>query len=71
MVTLAINYLQYEQMQRYQANHQLLNYAEIIRRHRLSHFQLLVHKVISEALQTDQIEEVVQQFMPYAGWAVT
>ena len=71
VVTMAMNYLQYEQMQCYQANHQLLSYAEIIRRHRLSHFQLLVRKVISEALHTDQIEEVVQQFMPYAGWAVT
>jgi hypothetical protein len=71
VITLAMNYLQYEQMQRYQASHQLLSYTEIIRRHRLSHFQLLLRKVISEALQTDQIEEVVQQFMPYAGWAVT
>jgi len=71
VVTLAMNYLQYEQMQCYQAIQKLISFAEIIRRHRLSHFQLLLRKVIAEALQTDQIEEVVQQFMPIAGWAVT
>jgi hypothetical protein len=71
VVTLAINYLQYEQMQIYLDSQKLVNYAEIIRRHRLSHFQALLRKVISEALRTGQIEEVIQQFMPFAGWAVT
>jgi hypothetical protein len=71
VVTLAINYLQYEQMESYLDNQKLVSYAEIIRRHRLSHFQFLLRKVISEALRTGQIEEVIQQFMPVASWAVT
>jgi transposase len=71
VVTLAINYLQYEQMQSYAESQKLVNYAEIIRRHRLSHFQVLLRKVIGEALRTGQIEEVIQQFLPFASWAVT
>ena len=71
VVTLAINYLQYEQMQAYLDNQKVISYAEIIRRHRLSHFQLLLRKVIAEALRTGQIEEVIQQFLPVASWAVT
>jgi hypothetical protein len=71
VVTLAINYLQYEQMQAYLDNQKVISYAEIIRRHRLSHFQLLLRKVIADALRTGQIEEVIQQFLPVASWAVT
>lgn len=71
VVTLAINYLQYEQIQHYLHHQQVAPLAEIIRQHRLSHFQGLLRKVIQEVLRTGNIEEVIQQFLPYAGWAVT
>jgi transposase len=71
VVTLAMNYLQYEQIQAYLVTHQVVSLAELIRRHRLGHFQALLRKAIGEAIRTGQVEEVIQQFMPFAGWAVT
>ena len=71
VVTLAMNYLQYEQIQTYLSTHQLVPLAELIRRHRLSHFQALLRKEIGEAIRTGQVEEVIEQFMPFANWAVT
>jgi Transposase DDE domain len=71
VVTLAINYLQYEQMLIYLQTQQSLPLAEVIRQHRLRHFQGLLRSVIQEALSTGKIEEVIQQFLPVAGWAVT
>lgn len=49
----------------------ILNLGTIIRSHRLSHIQILLRTVIGEALRTGQIEEVIEEFMPYASWAVT
>jgi hypothetical protein len=71
VVTLAMNYLQYEQIQEYLETQQRINLAEVIRRHRLAHFQGLLRKVIGEALRTGQVEEVIQQFLPFTSWAVT
>jgi hypothetical protein len=71
VVTLAMNYLQYEQIQDYLQTHQRVSLAEIIRRHRLGHFQALLRRVVAEVLRTGQVEEVIQQFLPFAGWAVT
>lgn len=71
VVTLAINYLQYEHLQAYLRTRQSLPLAEILRLHRLDHFQGLLRLVIQEALRTGKIEEVIQQFLPVASWAVT
>lgn len=71
VVTLAMNYLQYEQCQAYLRTQQALPLAEIIRQHRLPHFQGLLRTVIREVLRTGQIEEVIQRFLPSASWAVT
>jgi hypothetical protein len=71
VVILAMNYLQYEQTLAYLQNQKLLTLAEVIRQHRLGHFQSLLRVVISEALRTRKTEEVIQRFMPCASWAVT
>jgi hypothetical protein len=71
MVILAMNYLQYEQTLIFLQNQKLLNLAEIIRQHRLGHFQGLLRTVINEVLRTGKTEEVIQHFMPFASWAVT
>ena len=71
VVTLAMNYLQYEHIQAYLQTQQSLPLAEILRQHRLRHFQGLLRTVIQEALRTGNIEEVIQQFLPVASWAVT
>jgi hypothetical protein len=71
VVTLAMNYLQYEQIQAYLSTQQIVSLAELIRRHRLGHFQALLRKAIGEAIRSGHIEEVIQQFLPFAGWAVT
>jgi hypothetical protein len=71
VVTLAMNYLQYEHLQAFLRTQQPLPLAEILRQHRLGHFQGLLRAVIQEALSTGKIEEVIQQFLPFAGWPVT
>ncbi len=71
VVTLAINYLQYEHLQAYLLTQQSLPLAEILRQHRLGHLQGLLRSVIQEALRTGKIEEVIKQFLPAPSWAVT
>jgi hypothetical protein len=71
VVTLAMNYLQYEHLQSYLTTQQPRSLAEIIRQHRLGHFQGLLRSVIQEALRTGKTEEVIQQFLPAVSWAVT
>ncbi len=71
VVTLAMNYLQYEHCQAYLRTQQSLPLAEIIRQHRLRHFQGLLRTVIHEVLRTGQVEEVIQRFLPAVSWAVT
>lgn len=71
VVTLAINYLQYEHLQAYLLTQQSLPLAEILRQHRLGHLQGLLRSVIQEALRTGKIEEVIKQFLPVPSWAVT
>jgi hypothetical protein len=71
VVTLAMNYLQYDHLQAYLHTQQSFPLAEILRQHRLSHFQGLLRTVIDQVLRTGKIEEVIQQFLPTASWAVT
>lgn len=71
VVTLAMNYLQYEQLQVYLRTQRHLPLAEFLRQHRLCHFQGLLRTLIQQVLRTGKIEEVIDQFLPVAGWAVT
>jgi hypothetical protein len=41
--------------------------AEVIRQYRLSHFRALLRRVIAEVLRTGQVDEVIEQFLPFAG----
>jgi hypothetical protein len=71
VVTLAMNYLQYQQIQCYLPNQPLINLAEVIRCHRIGHFQGLLRAAFQEVLRTGKTEEVIQQFLPLTSWAVT
>jgi hypothetical protein len=71
VVTLAINYLQFRLAQAYLENRSSASLADFIRQHRLEHFRLLLRSVISETLQTQQVEAAIQKLLPSAAWALT
>jgi len=70
-VTLvSLNYLQYQQAQRYLETSQLLPLADLIRQHRWLHLENTIRQIAQEALQTGNVEEVLRRHMPSAAWAV-
>ena len=71
VVTLAINYLQFRLAQAYLQNHSSAPLADFIRQHRLEHFRFLLRSVITETLETQQVEAAIQKLLPSAAWALT
>ncbi len=70
-VTLvSLNYLQYQQAQSYVETGQLPRLADLIRQHRWTHLENVIRRIAQEALQTGNVEEVLQRHMPSAAWAV-
>ena len=70
-VTLvSLNYLQYQQAQSYVETKTLPRLADLIRQHRWTHLENVIRRIAQEALQTGNVEEVLQRHMPSAAWAV-
>lgn len=70
-VTLvSINYLQFQQAQSYVETGKLPRLADLIRQHRWTHLETVIRRIAEEALQTGNVEEVLQRHMPTAAWAV-
>jgi hypothetical protein len=70
-VTLvSLNYLQYQQAQSYVETGTLPRLADLIRQHRWTHLENVIRRIAQEALQTGNVEEVLQRHMPTAAWAV-
>jgi len=71
VVMLAINYLQYRLALTYSSN--LLSkasLADMIRQHRLKHFQSLLHSVLKPLAQPQQIETCLQNVFAASPWAI-
>ena len=64
------NYLQYQQAQSYAQTGKLPRLADLIRQHRWTHLENVIRRIAQEALQTGDVEEVIQRHMPTAAWAV-
>ena len=70
-VTLvSINYLQLQQAQSYVETGKLPRLADLIRQHRWTHLETVIRRIAEEALQTGNVEEVLQRHLPSAAWAV-
>lgn len=70
-VTLvSLNYLQYQQAQRYLETGYLFPLADLIRQHRWTHLENTIRLIAQEALQTGDVEQVLRRHMPSSAWAV-
>jgi hypothetical protein len=70
-VTLvSLNYLQFQQAQCFVETGKLPRLADLIRQHRWYHLENVIRRIAEEALQTGNVEEVIQRHMPSAAWAV-
>ena len=67
---LSLNYLQYQQAQHYVQTREFCSLAECLRQHRLTHWQRLIRAIAQAAHRTDDVEAVIQQFMPTTDWAI-
>lgn len=67
---VSLNYLQYQQAQSYVETGQLPRLADLIRQHRWAHLENVIRRIAEDALQTGNVEEVLQRHMPTAAWAV-
>ena len=67
---VSLNYLQYQQAVQYAQTQQTCTLADLLRQHRLWHWQRLIREIVEVAHQTEDVEAVVQQFMPTAEWAI-
>ena len=70
VVVLAINYLQYRFALAYSANRSKATLADVIRLHRLEHFQNLLRSVLQPFAQPQQIETCLQQVFSASPWAI-
>jgi hypothetical protein len=71
VVVLAINYLQFQAAQTYLQSHARLSLADFIRQHRLEHLQILLRTVIEEALHSQEVDAVLEKFLPAAADLIT
>jgi hypothetical protein len=71
MVVLAINYLQFQAAQTYLQTHARLTLADFIRQHRLEHFQFLLRTLVNEARQTQEVDAILDKFLPIASSLLT
>lgn len=71
VVVLAINYLQFQAAQAYLCSHTRLPLADFIRQHRLKHLQVLFRSVIEQARQSQDVDEILERFLPVASSLVT
>jgi hypothetical protein len=70
-VTLvSLNYLQYQQARSFLETGKLPPLADLIRQHRWTHLENVIRRIAEDALQTGNIEEVLQRHMPSVAWAV-
>jgi len=71
VVVLAINYLQFQAAQAYLRFHTRQPLADFIRQHRLGHLQVLLRTVIEEARQSQEVDAILEKFLPVASSLVT
>jgi hypothetical protein len=71
VVVLAINYLQFQAAQAYLRSHTRLPLAAFIRQQRLEHLQLLLRTVIEEAHQSQEVDAILERFLPAASSLMT
>lgn len=67
---VSLNYLQYQQAHSYVETGKLPRLADLIRQHRWAHLENVIRRIAEDALQTGNVEEVLQRHMPTAAWAV-
>lgn len=70
VVMLAINYLQYRLALTYSSNLPKASLADMIRQHRLKHFQTLLYSVLEPVAQPQQIEICLQKVFAISPWAI-
>jgi len=70
VVVLAINYLQYRMALAYNSRAPKANLADLIRLHRLEHFQTLLRSVLQPFAQPQQIEHCLQEVFTVSPWAI-
>jgi hypothetical protein len=71
VVVLAINYLQFQAAQAYLHSQTRLPLADFIRQHRLAHLQVLLRTVIEEARQSQDVDAILDKFLPVASSLMT
>ncbi len=71
VVTLAINYLQFQAAQAYLRSRASLPLAVLVRQHRREHFRILLRRVMTEVLQTQEIDVILEKFLPTAMGLMT
>jgi len=70
VVMLAINYLQYRMALAYSKNLSKASLADIIRQHRLEHFQNLLRTILQPFAEGPQIETCLQNAFSVSPWAI-
>ena len=71
VVILAINFLQFQAAQAYLRSRTRQPLADFIRQHRLAHLQVLLRTVIKQARQSQDVDEILERFLPVASSLVT
>lgn len=71
VVVLAINFLQFQAAQAYLCSHARRPLADFIRQHRLAHLQVLLRTVIEQARQSQDVDDILERFLPIASSLVT
>ncbi len=71
IVALAINYLQFQTAQINLNTQAHLTPADFIRQHRLEHFKVLLCAVIDEARQSQEVDAILERFLPVASSLLT
>jgi hypothetical protein len=70
VVMLAINYLQYRLALAYSKSLVMVPLADLIRQHRLEHFQNLLRFVLHRFATPQQIEDCIQEVFATSPWAI-
>jgi hypothetical protein len=70
VVMLAINYLQYRLALTYSKSLVMVPLADLIRQHRLEHFQNLLRFVLRRFAAPQQIEDCLQEVFATSSWAI-
>jgi hypothetical protein len=70
VVTLALNYLQYQAAEAYLQQQAPCSLTEIIRQHRLAHWRQFLRQALTQLLRSGDLDATIESLLPAAGWAV-